>query len=327
MTRQRRVGAQDTAGNMHSEVGDPRLRWYPQAWRARYGDELIALLDDEYNGNLPVKVRLSLVTGGLEQRTRQSGMIGDSLPPVDRIRAGALVILAAWIAFVIAGASFAKFSEHFDEALPHGAGPHHVPDLTFTMLQTVAGVGSVLVVTGALFAVPAFVRFLRTGGWGSVRGHYLRALACTALTAVITVLLFVWARHLTPLQRHGGLHWYGGLFLVWGLVSALTLVLWAVAAIATVTRIELTRTILAVEATLALVIAGAMLVMFVAVVVWWAAMAKDAPAFLHANPAGAPGSSWDVWLIATVALMVLALVTATAGVVREVSVSIKMPRT
>jgi hypothetical protein len=202
-----------------------------------------------------------------------------------------------------------------------------VPDLAFTVLQTVAGGASVLVVAGALLAVPSFVRFLRTGGWASVRGHYLRDLSYAALTAVVTALLFVWARRLTPLQRSAGIHWYGGLFLVWGSVSALTLVLWAAAAIATVRRIEVTRTILNVEATLAVVIAGAPLVMFVAVAVWWTAMAKNAPGFLHANPAGAPGPPWDVWLIATVALMVLALVTATAGVVREISVSIQMPRT
>jgi hypothetical protein len=309
---------------MHGGASDPRLRWYPKAWRARYGDELIALLDDEYNCNLPVKVRLGLVTSGLEQRTRQSGLIGDSLPAVDRVRAGALVILAAWTAFVIAGASFAKFSEHFDEALPHNAGAHQLPDLAFTVLQSVAGIASVLVLTGALLAAPAFVRFLRTEGWASVRGHYLRALACTALTVVVTVLLFIWARHLTSPQRNGGLHWYGGLFLIWALLIALTLALWTVAAIATAKRIELSRTILNVEATLAVVIAGAMLVMSVAIAVWWGAMAKDASAFLRASPAGTPGSPWDVWLIATIALMVLALTTAAAGVVREVSVSTDM---
>ena len=44
-------------------------------------------------------------------------------------------------------------------------GAHHVPDLAFTVLQAMAGAAGILVVAGALLAVPAFVRFLRTGGW------------------------------------------------------------------------------------------------------------------------------------------------------------------
>ena len=147
--------AADAHGVPHE---DALLRWYPRSWRARYGEDLIALLYDEYGGHPPPLVRLGLVTGGLRERARQAAITGDSASPVDGVRAGALIVLAAWSAFVVAGASFAKFSEHFDEALPHTIGAHHIPDLAFTMLQTVAGVVSVLVVAGALLAAPAFVR-------------------------------------------------------------------------------------------------------------------------------------------------------------------------
>jgi hypothetical protein len=309
---------------MHEGASDPRLRWYPLSWRARYGDELIALLDDEYGGHLPALVHLGLVTGGLRQRARQSGLTGDSAPAADGVRAGALVVLAAWTAFVIAGASFAKFSEHFDEALPHSMGAHRVPDLAFTVLQTVAGVASILVVAGALLAVPAFVRFLRADGWSSVRGHFLRALTCTGLAVAVTVPLLVWAHHLTPHQRNGGLHWYGALFLIWAVLIVITLTLWTVVAVAAGRRVDLTSAVLTAEATLAAAIAVAMVVMVGATAVWWGAMAKDAPAFLNASPGGAPGSPWDIWLIATVALMAVAMGTAAVGVVREVRVWPKM---
>lgn len=310
-------GAKEAHGDQNEGTSDPRLRWYPRAWRARYGDELVALIDDEYGDNLPVEVRLSLVTGGLRQRARQSGLIGDSAPAADGVRAGALVVLAAWTAFIIAGVSFAKFSEHFDEALPRNTGAHRVPDLAFTVLQSVAGVASVLVVAGALLAGPAFVRFLRTGGWASVRGHFLRALACTAVTAAVTVPLLIWAHNLMPHQRSGGIHWYGSLFLTWAVLIALTLLLWTVAAVAATRRMELSSAILTAEAALAVSIAGAMMIMVGATAVWWGAMAKDAPAFLHASPGGAPGSPWDYWFVATVALMVLAMGAAMVGVVRE----------
>ncbi len=303
---------------------DSRLRWYPPRWRARYGDELSALLNDEYGGHLPPLVRLSLMTGGLRQRVWQSGLLGDSVPAAEGVRAGALLVLASWVAFVVAGASFAKFSEHFDEALPHNVGAHRVADLAFTVLQTVAGVAGILVVVGALLALPAFVRYLRAGGWPSVRGHVLRALACTGTTVAVTVPLVVWAHHLTPHQRNGGLHLYGTLFLFWAALIVVTLTLWAVVAIAAGRRVVLCEAILTWEAVLAVVVAAAMLVMVGATAVWWGAMAEDAPAFLNASPGGVPGSPWDVWLVATVALMAVAMGTAAAGVLREARLWRKM---
>jgi len=314
------------AKDAHANEGasDPRLRWYPPSWRARYGDELIALLDDEYGGHLPTLVHLGLVTGGLRQRARQSGLTGDSAPAADGVRAGALVVLAAWVAFIIAGASFAKFSEHFDEALPHSMSAHRLSDLAFTVLQTVAGVASILVVFGALLAAPAFLRYLRAGGWPSVRGHFLRALACTGLTVAVTVPLVEWAHHLTPHQRNGGLHLYGTLFLIWAALIVMTLTLWTVVAIVAGNRVVFSKTILIAEAILAVVVAVAMVVMVGATAVWWGAMAKDAPAFLNASPGGVPGSPWDVWLVATVALMVVAMGTGAIGVVRGARVWRKM---
>jgi hypothetical protein len=47
------------------------LRWYPPAWRRRYGEELIAMLDDTYgNDKLPPRVRISLFRSGLTERIR-----------------------------------------------------------------------------------------------------------------------------------------------------------------------------------------------------------------------------------------------------------------
>jgi hypothetical protein len=47
------------------------LRWYPAAWRRRYGEELIAMLDDTHGDvGLPRPARTSLVRSGLVQRVR-----------------------------------------------------------------------------------------------------------------------------------------------------------------------------------------------------------------------------------------------------------------
>jgi hypothetical protein len=310
-------GAKNADAHPNEGASDPRLRWYPPSWRDRYGDELIAVLDDEYEGHLPTRVHFDLVAGGLRQRARQSGLTGDLVPAARGVRSGALMVFSAWVAFVIAGASFAKFSEHFDQAFPHSMSAHRLSDLAVTVLQIVGGVACLLVVVGALLAVPAFVRYLGAGGWPSVRGHILRALACTGLTVVVTVPLLVWAHHLTSHQRNGGLYWYGALFLLWAALIVLTLASWAVVAIVAGSRAPFSRAILTAEAILAVLIAIAMVVMAGAIAVWWGAMAKDAPAFLNASPGGLPSSPWDVWLVATVALMVVATGTAAMGVVRE----------
>ena len=312
-----------TAGARRSHE-DALLRWYPPAWRARYGDELITVIDDEYGGRPPPRVRLGLVTGGLRERARHAAIAGDSAPPADGVRAGVLMVLVAWSAFVVAGASFAKFSEHFDEALPHRMGAHHIPDLAFTALQTVSGVASVLVIAGALLAAPAFTRFLQAGGWSSVRGHSLRALACTAVTIAFTVPLVVWAHHLTAHQRNGGLHWYGAVLVLWAVLLAITLTLWTVVAVAAARRLELSAAVLKAEATLGAAVAVAMVVMVGATATWWGGMANDAPSFLNASPAGAPGSPWDVWLVASVALMVTAAGVAAVGVVRGARMWLRM---
>ncbi len=313
-------GTDDAPSSITHTANDPRLRWYPPSWRARYGDELVALLDEEYGGTVPVKVRLSLVTGGLRQRARQSGLAGDTAPATDGVRAGALVVLAAWAAFVIAGASFAKFAEHFDEALPHRSGAHRVPDLAFTRAPDGGWGRERPGGRGSLLALPAFVRFLRAGGWASVRRHFMRALVCTALVGAVTLPLLLWAHHLTPHQRNGGLHWYGALFLLWAALIFVSLALWTMAAIATARRVEFSPAVLTAEAALAAAIAVAMVVMVGATAVWWGAMANDAPAFLSASPGGAAGSPWDLWFVATVGLMLVAVGAAAFGVVRELRV-------
>jgi hypothetical protein len=47
------------------------LRWYPAAWRRRYGQELIAMLEDTYgNDNVPPRARIALFRSGLIERLR-----------------------------------------------------------------------------------------------------------------------------------------------------------------------------------------------------------------------------------------------------------------
>ena len=49
------------------------LRWYPRAWRERYGSELAALIQDNLDEGRPAwRLRLSVIGGGLRERFRQA---------------------------------------------------------------------------------------------------------------------------------------------------------------------------------------------------------------------------------------------------------------
>src|SRR5579884_1154141 len=182
------------------------LRWYPRAWRDRYGEEFLAFMQDSYgSAKPPLAARWSIVAGGIRERAQHSGLIGDSASPADRVRAGGLTVLVSWAAMIVAGASFAKMSEHFDDDLPNGGGAHHLPDLTFRFIQTTAGIAGLIVIIAAALALPAFLRYLRSGGWPSISAHALRAAGFTLLTTATTGPLLIWAHHLSAHQRSDGL--------------------------------------------------------------------------------------------------------------------------
>ncbi|MBV8561089.1 MAG: hypothetical protein JO050_09955, partial [Acidimicrobiia bacterium] len=190
------------------------LRWYPPAWRERYGEELLALIEDDVGEGKPdFRLRLSLVGHGLAERIREAGSARPS-PSEDRaLRGGSLVVLVAWAAFIVGGAGFSKTAEHFDAAVP--AQTHILPQLSFDVVVIAAVLAGLVVVAGAAIAVPAFVRLVWAGRWPELRGHVMRAGLVTATTVALTIPLSLWAHTLTDSQRNGASTGYGMAFLAW----------------------------------------------------------------------------------------------------------------
>ena len=55
----------------------PLLRWYPKAWRERYGEEFLALVEDTLGGRRPGwRLRLGVVLAGLRERGRRAARAG-----------------------------------------------------------------------------------------------------------------------------------------------------------------------------------------------------------------------------------------------------------
>ena len=301
------------AGGRRPTVG--LLRWYPPAWRERYGEEFEALMHDSLGDRPPTtRFKASIVLGGLRERAHAWGLVGGGSSPADRARAGALLVLWAWAAVMVGGMSLAKGSEHFVGALPASARP--LSNGTFDAVQVLGTVGGVLVLLGALVALPAFVRFLGAGGWASIRGHVARAAVATVVTVAATLGLRPLAHGLTAAQRNGG-DWHCTLlFVLVALAVVTTLALWTGAAVAAARRMTLSTRTLVAESVLAVALGAVMVLVTASSALWWGSVAASAPWFFSGTRFGTPGSAVSPNLILALGLMALGTLTGAYGVIR-----------
>lgn len=296
-------------------VGNPQrglLRCYPAPWRARYQEEMLAMIDDTLGGESPsLRFCLAIARAGLAQRMRGAGVVGEDLAPSDQSRAGSLLVLCAWSCFVFAGIIFAKFSEHWQDVTPPAS--RRDPAAAFTVLQVSAAISTVVVVAGGLAAAPALTRFVRDRGWSEIRRPLLRAAISAAALAAATVALVFWAHHLGSPERHHVPWSYGLVFVGWGLLGAFTLACATAALVATARRLDLSATVLGLESALATAVASGMVLMTVATAVWWAMIASRASWVLNGGPAGTKATPWSGTMLLTALLMLGACAAASMG--------------
>jgi len=289
------------------------LRLYPLEWRARYGEELEALIVESCGGGrVPWRVRVDVARAGGRERLRAAGLAGDGAPG-DQVRDGALVVLCAWALFVVAGAGVQKFSEHWQDATPMAS--RALPAAAFAGLVIAAVCGSVLVLAGVASAAPSLAAFLRGGGWPAIRRRVVTAAALTGVAIAASVGLVVWAHELTG-PRGGHDVVYGFAFVSWALLVAACLLAWTVVAVSTARRLRLPAAALRVEAWSALAVTVAMGVTTAATAVWWVALADAAPWFFAGRPVGSSASPLAPQLLAAAALMLVASLFGVAGAKR-----------
>ena len=238
------------------------LRLYAPAWRARYGDEVEALIDESCGGEISWRLWLDVAWSGVCQRLRATATIAGGASPDERSRGGALVVLSAWVMITVAGLVVQKTSEQWQAATGGST--------VFDVVKLAAGIGSAMILTGIAAAVPALARYVRAGGWNSIRGPICRAGAVTITTGAATVGLVIWARQISAAQRNGGNVTYSLAFLACAMLIVTSLVMWAAAAIATGRRLELSPRVVRLHGGLAVGVATSMLVITAATVVWWA---------------------------------------------------------
>jgi hypothetical protein len=290
------------------------LLWlYPRAWRARYSEELLALLTELREGeSTPARMRRDVVRTALAERLRVAGF-GAGAPPATRARSGALLVLCAWMLFAVAGARVQKFSEHWQGATSRSA--RGVPAVAFHILEAAAAFGGALVLAGVALALPRAVGYIRSGGWPVVRRAVLRASALTAVAIGATAALAVWAQQIDTTQRNGASSAYSGAFVLCALLLVGALAAWTMVAVSLARGLELSSRVLRIEALLAGAICASMLAMTVATATWWGALGRVAPWVLHGAADGSPASSFALSLFVPSALMAMATCFAAFGAI------------
>ena len=232
------------------------LRWYPRAWRERYGEELLALIQDTLEDGRPTwRLRLGVIRGGLRERAHQAWQAG---------RAAA----QSWLPLVVVvGSVIGAIPGNLKTPLsPPRAGQATV---AFDALAGVLALTGVCVLAGALVAIPAFAAFLRKGGWPKIRRRVAWAAAATLAAGAGLAWLAIMLRSMTFAQMNRSLTYLTGETAT-SLALVVALGLWASVARATAKELRLGPRARAVQPLLATVIMLAALTVLSANLIWTA---------------------------------------------------------
>ena len=230
------------------------LRWYPRAWRERYGDEFLAMVEDTLDGRRPDwRMHLGAARAGLKERLHVlSGPTGKRAR--DR-----------WSTFVMACCVLAASIDNIGH--PSAAGTWSAVT-AMTALAALAVVTGAAIVAAAAIARRSLVRFLRTGGWPKVRRRIIWAVAATAAAACALTWLAVLRTSMTPGQLSTS-QAYGNVLSAVTVLCVAAMVLCAMAARAVAVHLDLEPRIRAAETLLGAVISTGVLTMVPVEIIWF----------------------------------------------------------
>jgi hypothetical protein len=260
------------------------LRWYPRAWRERYGEELLALIQDTLDEGQPTwRLRLGVVRGGLRERAHQA-----------RQAVGAAIKrpsgLDLWAKMLAAGTIVAILPQNLSESPPPARGWQAVAAFD-ALLAAVALTGAVVVASG-LAALPALVRFLQAGGWPKIRRRVVWAAGATVVAGGALAGLVLAAGSRSPAQVNASYAYLAG-FLATGLAITAAIGLWAIAAAAMARHLTLDPRLRAVQLVLVAVTPAAVTVVLATLNLWWSA--TQSPVWLVAVLVFLGSASVDAW--------------------------------
>ena len=233
------------------------LRWYPRAWRERYGEELLALIQDHLQEGRPAwPLQLSVIWGGLGERGRQARHAATAAFKAARFDKGSTILLAG----LISGFGLDSLTTASSAARPWQA-------VALDAVRAAVALTGALVLADGLVAFPELVRFLRAGGWPKIRRRvgWAAGVSAVAVGSVVVVWGSDW-----PAQRNVSWTIVAGL-----LVTALTTMgaigLWSATATATARHLTLAPRVRAAQLMLGAVLPTAVSAMIATSALWWSA--------------------------------------------------------
>jgi hypothetical protein len=243
------------------------LRWYPRAWRERYGEELLALIHDTLDEGRPTwRLRLSVAWGGVRERGHQAGHVVSAAvkPPAGPER---------WAPMLVAGLIAADLPASLKEAASRTRGWPATAAFD-AVLAAVALTGAVVLV-GGLVALPTLVRFLRAGGWPKIRRRVAWAAGVTViagggLAALASTPAAVASGSVSFTQLDAPWAYLIGFFAT-GLALAAAIGLWAIAATVTARHLTLAPRVRAAQLVLGAVAPAAVTGTLITLSFWWSA--------------------------------------------------------
>jgi len=233
------------------------LRWYPRAWRERYGEELLALIQDNLQDGRPAwRLQLSVIRGGLAERGRHARHAATALFKAAWSDKGTTILLAG----VICGIGL-------DGLRLPSSGVRTWQAVALDALLAAVALTGALVLADGLVGFPALVRFLRAGGWPKIRRRVGWAAGVTAVAA--GGMVFVWV---SDWQAQRNLSWatLAGL-LVTGLATTGAIALWSAAVTATARHLTLAPRVRAAQLMLGALLPTAVSAMIATSALWWSA--------------------------------------------------------
>jgi len=247
------------------------LRWYPRAWRQRYGEEFLAMVEDGLDGQRPTwRLTMSVAWAGLRQRGRAL-VSGRTL---SRGAHGIDSVLGRWWASWAAAYTLATLPATVEASAPDGRAWQVTAALA--ALVAVIALTGLAVLAGGLVAFPAFGRFLRAGGWAAIRRRVAWAAGATVVAGGALAGLVLGYRSQTYAQLNVSLAYFG-----WVTGTSLALVcavgLWTSAAKATARQLDLSPRERSSEAVLGALTLNGASVMFYSYCILFAAAQSSVP--------------------------------------------------
>ncbi len=289
------------------------VRAYPRAWRERYEEEFVAMLEQ---GPVSIRDLFDVTLGVVDAWLRPQVVYEGRLAMVDRMRGSVLAVLWAWAGVVVGGVGFRKLTEYDDFVL--AARDNALVGVAFDAVVVGAVVAlAAVTVGGEPVAYAALRKALSEGRKDVPLLLCMPVLFGAGFVGYVLVLVRVIFPALGPVAVHGTIN--VALFL--SLVGAFLLA--ALASVGAVTaavgRVEVGGRILRFALYPAAVAAAAMAVVLVGVTVWGLGLLAQAPALFSGDEGILATPTYATWL-AIVAVMAVSTVVAVVASIRGLRV-------